>query len=115
MAIEGVRRLHWFPHPRLPEGDTAYEHRWLAAAIYRHGLAFAEFSLTEAQQSAVVSSLNGVIALHGRIDQGMSLRLDHMADASMVNGVAAAMALSALVSVFVAGIAFFALRPKNQP
>ena len=86
----------------------------VAAAIYRRGLSLSEFSLTAPQESAVERSLSGVIALRDKIDVAMAARLDTMADASMVKGVAAAMGLCAAVSMLVAGVTFFALRNHSS-
>ncbi|HEX5398679.1 MAG TPA: MFS transporter [Verrucomicrobiae bacterium] len=87
----------------------------LAAAIYRHGLSLSEFSLTGAQQSAVMRSLSGVIMLHDKIDAATAARLDHMADGMMTKGIAVAMAFSALVALLVAGMTFFTLRQHPSP
>jgi DHA2 family multidrug resistance protein-like MFS transporter len=84
----------------------------LAAAIYRHGLSLSDFSLTGPQQGAVMRSLSGVIALNNKLDAATAARLDHMADGMMTRGVAAAMAFSALATLLVAGMTFFALRQR---
>ena len=85
----------------------------LASATYRHGLSLSGFSLTESQQSAVERSLSGVIALNDQLGAATTARLDRMADAAMVNGVAVAMAICAVMTVLCAVVTCFALR-KHQ-
>ena len=87
----------------------------VVAAVYRYGLSLTGFSLTAPQQSAVKNSLSGVIALGDKIDPATAARLDRVADASMVKGLAVAMTLCAIVSGLVAVIAFFALREHPKP
>lgn len=81
----------------------------VASMIYRSGLSLGAFTLDASEQSRVERSLSGVIALKDELGTATSMRLDAMADASMVEGVAAAMALSAVLTLVVAGIAFFAV------
>jgi MFS family permease len=86
----------------------------LASAIYRHGLSLSGFSLTESQQSAVERSLSGVIALNDQLGAATTERLDTMADAAMVNGVAGAMAICAVMTVLCAVVTCFALRKRQE-
>ena len=86
----------------------------LASAIYRHGLSLSGFSLTESQQSAVERSLSGVIALNDQLGAATTERLDTMADGAMVNGVAGAMAICAVMTVLCAVVTYFALRKRQE-
>ena len=86
----------------------------LASAIYRHGLSLSGFSLTESQQSAVERSLSGVIALNDQLGAATTERLDTMADGAMVNGVAGAMAICAVMTVLCAVVTCFALRKRQE-
>lgn len=85
----------------------------LASTIYRQGLALSEFHLSEAARASVERSLSGVIALTHKLEPATAARLDAMADAQMTRGVAVAMAVSAAVTLVVAGVAWFAL-PKGE-
>jgi len=55
-----------------------------------------------------------VIALRNQLDGAMTVRLDAMADASMLKGVAAGMGVSALLTLLVAVVVFFALRRRAR-
>ena len=87
----------------------------LASMVYRGGLTLRGYPLTEAQQQSVERSLSGVIALNEQLEAATATRLDAMADASMVKGVAVAMAVSGAVSAVVALVAFFSLRDRAEP
>ncbi len=87
----------------------------LASAIYRRGLTLSDFSLTASEQSAVERSLSGVIALNNQLGAATTERLDRMADAAMVKGVAVAMAICAVATTLCAVVAFFALRKRREP
>jgi len=85
----------------------------VASMVYRAGLALDSFSLNAADQSRVERSLSGVIALKNELTAETAKRLDAMADASMLRGVAMAMAISVLLTLLVAVIAFFAVRQRS--
>jgi len=85
----------------------------MASVVYRAGLSLDSFPLNATQQGQVERSLSGVIALKDRLDPAVVLRLDTMADTAMLKGVAAAMALSALLTLLVSVIVFFALRRRT--
>ena len=85
----------------------------VASGIYRAGLSLDGFSLSAAEASRVERSLSGVIALQNELAPATASRLDAMADAAMVKGVAGGMALSAALALLVAAIAFFSLRPRR--
>jgi predicted MFS family arabinose efflux permease len=85
----------------------------VASMVYRGGLSLGPFSLDAAEQSRVERSLSGVIALKNELAAAALTRLDAMADASMLKGVAVSMALSALVTFLVAMIAFITVRRRS--
>jgi hypothetical protein len=85
----------------------------VASIVYRAGLSLDSFPLDAVEKSRVESSLSGVIALKNELGAATAMRLDAMADASMLRGVAVAMALSALLTLAVAVIVFFALRQPS--
>ncbi len=86
----------------------------LASMVYRHGLSLSEFHLSDTARASVERSLSGVIALDHTLEPAIAVRLDAMADAQMLKGVAAAMALSAAVTVLVAVVALVVLRKRPE-
>jgi EmrB/QacA subfamily drug resistance transporter len=82
----------------------------IASMVYRAGLSLGSFPLDAAEQSRVEHSLSGVNELRNQLHGAMTVRLDAMADASMLKGVAAGMGVSALLTLLVAVVVFFAVR-----
>jgi len=86
----------------------------LAAMVYRARIDLSNFALSPKDAASVRHSLSGVDALRDRLDPGLWAKVNAMADMATVDGVAAALAACAFVTLGVAGVAFFALRPRGR-
>ena len=87
----------------------------LASAIYRSNIDLAGFTLTAVQQEKISASLAGVVAIEHELDSKVAAQIDAMADAAMVDGLAWAMVLSAVICAVSAVLNAYLLRHREQP
>lgn len=87
----------------------------LAAAIYRSRLDLTGFDLTAAQQNRISDSLAGVVAIEHELESKAAEQIDTMADAAMVDGLAWAMVLGAIICMASAALNAYLLRKRETP
>jgi Na+/melibiose symporter-like transporter len=87
----------------------------LASAIYRSKLDFSGFQVTAEQQQRISDSLAGVVAIQHELGATVAARIDSMADAAMVDGLAWAMVVNAIVCALSAVLYAYLLRKQSHP
>jgi EmrB/QacA subfamily drug resistance transporter len=87
----------------------------LASAIYRSKLDLAGFDLTAQQQHKIFDSLAGVVSIQHELGSKVAEQIDAMADAVMVDGLAWAMVLGAIVCAVSAALSAYLLRKRENP
>jgi len=87
----------------------------LASALYRSRLDLEGFELSAEQRDQVTDSLAGVDAIDHQLPSNIAESLDKIADASMVYGLAWAMALGAILCLLSAALGGYLLRKREAP
>ena len=87
----------------------------LASAIYRSRIDLAGFSLTADQADRISASLAGVVSIQHELEPRMAGQIDAMADAAMVDGLAWAMVLAAVICAVSAALNAYLLRKRETP